>query len=1084
MKTLLLGFAVGLGLPGLAWSQDAKSLLQQGLFAEEAERKLEKAADNYGQIISAYDDQRTYAVAALYRLAEVRRKQDRNDDAAKLYQRILAEFADADPQARLSKENLAAMGISVEDIDSVIATDPGEEQVLRRLRMLAENSPERVWDEVPLALNDTGSFTTSPLSKAARRGRLRVVSWLLDHAEETKHDIKESMNAALREAALSGKKESCQLLLERGATIDNANGTLVRAIQQNFDDVAEWLIDNGADINAVENGSLPAVDGRAVESTDQYTGIKAQVPVTASYSMSPLAAAIADDDKYWVDRLLELKAEVNVPRVSEYSQDLSALTVACWKGHAPLVRKLLELGADPNAIDSSYQHEIRTPAASGPGWTPLHYGAVNPEIVSALLAAGAEPNAHQEDIGVTPLHVACHFGNLDAVRMLLEAGADANTLGSLQEGNDRRSQLEVTPLMVASFHSNSQQGLSLVDLLITHGADPFTKNTDGADVFQICDIPDTSSRLMERYVYPKLTANESVFIAFPQSGSFFELATAKSETGGADEGISPPSLVDLIANWAPEDLRIRVPYSKYVDKGFRWELLALRRATVTGEYSTTPINIFEERDNPELKWGDIIEIVSNPGTSAPTVSLHSDLPRKLRRPRSRFEIVVVPPAVKFALLGSVSKTITVQFPGDEPREIVTNGGLRVSTPFGSLRESYYETMLFPFSEGRGKKVTKAAVQRDAEHGGDEVSVFNEEGRGNGILPEDGDVVTIISEAPRASRKRRIQLIEPKSRFEIASVEISDGSESPSAGDDQPAMLPTLFQFIAVAYQPMAFYNHFRTHAGTQGRYRTAEENSARNEVMLRRHLMTLYHAFLNDPPASMKPGNSEISEALSAMARSANYRWILLPHPDLTSVSIRRLMDDGVDGPTEMTIEVPVGEFIEGCGANTSPAECRAQDVDLQPGDIVELKAHYDRIDEPWPGFDAATVQFLEKALTYDIRVQPIEGKEIAGTVKWKAPKYYDTKAGLIGAIREDEALLSFETEHVFQRLTSNLVTSRNTPSKGGGDNRWVRQGSFYEEKPRGAKSQIRAMLKKRAHSSSGGSQRRPRRTVILPPSR
>ncbi|MEZ5329105.1 MAG: tetratricopeptide repeat protein [Verrucomicrobiales bacterium] len=111
MKNLLLGIVGLLGIVSVTWAQDTKSLLQQGLFAEEAEGKLEKAAASYQQIIDDYDAGRAFAVAAIYRLAEVRRKQEQNDQAAQLYQRILAEFAGADPQARLSRENLAAMRV-------------------------------------------------------------------------------------------------------------------------------------------------------------------------------------------------------------------------------------------------------------------------------------------------------------------------------------------------------------------------------------------------------------------------------------------------------------------------------------------------------------------------------------------------------------------------------------------------------------------------------------------------------------------------------------------------------------------------------------------------------------------------------------------------------------------------------------------------------------------------------------------------------------------------------------------------------------------------------------------------------------
>jgi hypothetical protein len=74
-KTILgiIGIGIALGSPCAPADEDAKPLLLQGLFAEESEQKLDKAAANYEQIIAAYDSRREYAIADLYRLAEVRR---------------------------------------------------------------------------------------------------------------------------------------------------------------------------------------------------------------------------------------------------------------------------------------------------------------------------------------------------------------------------------------------------------------------------------------------------------------------------------------------------------------------------------------------------------------------------------------------------------------------------------------------------------------------------------------------------------------------------------------------------------------------------------------------------------------------------------------------------------------------------------------------------------------------------------------------------------------------------------------------------------------------------------------------------
>ena len=114
--------------------------------------------------------------------------------------------------------------------------------------------------------------------------------------------------------------------------------------------------------------------------------------------------------------------------------------------------------------------------ASADGWRPVIWAVRQdrPDILRALLAAGADPNAPVTGRnGWTPLMHAIHTrqsaesptARLGAIQTLLDAGADPN----------ERSRKGGTPLIMAAGYGATD----MVELLLDAGADPRLQTPDG-----------------------------------------------------------------------------------------------------------------------------------------------------------------------------------------------------------------------------------------------------------------------------------------------------------------------------------------------------------------------------------------------------------------------------------------------------------------------------------------------------------------------------------------------------------------------------------------------------------------------------
>jgi ankyrin repeat protein len=297
-------------------------------------------------------------------------------------------------------------------------------------------------------------YGVTPLALAAINGNATIIETLLKAGADVNAALPEGQTV-LMTAARTGSPEAVKVLVAHGADVNAQESwlgetALMWAAAQNHGAAVKILMEHGANPNLRSNPTTykRRIGGQTILPRGGFTAL-----MYASREGSIDAARA----------LAEGGADLNLGD----TDGVTATILAVINAHYDLAAMLLKKGADPNAADVT-------------GMTPL-YGAVDmntlqfmhgrptsrpsgeltsTDLIKLLLARGANPNAvlktpilqrHNNapnqnlGDGTTPLMRAAKSGDVTAMHLLLEAGADPmlrqknqNTLLILAAGLGRR----------------------------------------------------------------------------------------------------------------------------------------------------------------------------------------------------------------------------------------------------------------------------------------------------------------------------------------------------------------------------------------------------------------------------------------------------------------------------------------------------------------------------------------------------------------------------------------------------------------------------------------------------------------------
>lgn len=539
--------AVWLGCGWLALAQvpdPVREAVERGLAAEESGKDIAGAAKAYTEAVATADGRRATHATALFRLAEVQRRQGRTNEATELYRRLLVEFPDQSEMVAVARRHAGAVAVAPRGDSGPLALQRlrmRQQDLLQAERDLAQAEDRLVYfrtlrpeeqlnwlaREVPTMGAGVNALLAQMASVSEELNKLganlgpghpdRVARESLVKAVEAQLQLivpkgRQNLESEItfRKGRLSGLGEQVKKLeAEAAASSVNPAGPTVAAASE-----AERLLED--EIRVAEQQLLieqrkfeagRAAEEEVLKARREVLNLKRQLaekrqrrdildpvpPGGSSRVETPKPAAAAPDEEAAEIARLQGLFRNSPDLLNQSGSEGTPLEKAARKGHTRVLAYLLGDGM-PTRSEESLRAGLKVASYSG-----------RLDVCRMLLDAGADPNRVDAGGGL-PLLRAAHAGHRAVVELLLDRGAKVD--GGLERDiQDIVPGTQVRKGANALFMAVHGKRMAVLELLLQRGADP--NGVDGSGVTPLASAivrkwEDGALRLLEAGADPDL----------------------------------------------------------------------------------------------------------------------------------------------------------------------------------------------------------------------------------------------------------------------------------------------------------------------------------------------------------------------------------------------------------------------------------------------------------------------------------------------------------------------------------------------------------------------------------------------------